>query len=95
MTLDSFYVATFHSVSQALRFEKLLQQRQLTVKMIPVPRIISSSCGIAARFALEDLEAVASLFTGGQAEADSVYHLTYPGKKVQAERIDGPWSAND
>jgi hypothetical protein len=85
--LESFHVATFHSVSQALRFEKLLQQRELQVKMIPVPRIISSSCGIAARFADEELPRVKALLIKGEAEAERVYHLTYPNKKLRAEQI--------
>jgi hypothetical protein len=89
--LESFHVATFHSVSQALRFEKLLQQEKIAVKMIPVPRILSSSCGIAARFGESDLPAVTSLFAGGYADAEGVYLLTYPGKKVSAQKLPGPW----
>jgi hypothetical protein len=91
--LDSFHVATFHSVSQALRFEKLLQEQGLEVKMIPVPRIVSASCGIAARFADEELPRVTALFTQGLAEAESIYHLTYPAKKIQAIEIKGPWNS--
>ena len=87
--MDSFHVATFHSVSQALRFEKLLQHNQLEVKIIPVPRIISSSCGIAARFPDDNLSAVTAILLRSETEAEAIYHLTYPKKKVQAERI---WS---
>ena len=52
--MDKYYVATFYSTSQALRFEKSMLQQALSVKMIPVPRIISSSCGLAARFTEAD-----------------------------------------
>jgi hypothetical protein len=89
--VESFHVATFHSVSQALRFEKLLVQRGLDIKMIPVPRVISSSCGIAARFNDDDLQPVRTILEAGEAEAEGLYHLTYPGKRIQAEQLQGPW----
>ena len=42
-------VATFHATYAVLKAEQLLQARGVSVKLIPVPRQISSNCGIAAR----------------------------------------------
>ncbi|NLM46316.1 MAG: DUF3343 domain-containing protein [Firmicutes bacterium] len=89
--MTTYYVASFHSVSQALRFEKLLQEKAIPVKMIPVPRLLSSSCGIAARFEADDYPKVASLLAAGGENAYEVYLFTSDGKNVQAERV---WKAN-
>ena len=85
--MDSFYVATFYSVTHALRFEKTLQIHSLDVKMIPVPRVISSSCGIAARFAPADIGAVNELLQSGAAEIEDLFRFSGEGKKMQAEHI--------
>ncbi|NLM51924.1 MAG: DUF3343 domain-containing protein [Firmicutes bacterium] len=90
--MTEYYVASFHNVSQALQFEKQLQTNKIDVKMIPVPRIISSSCGIAARFALEDFSQVLSLLETGVCEAQELYLFTHKNKKAQAQRV---WKAQD
>ena len=89
--MESFYVATFYSVSHALRFEKKLKSHNLDVAMIPVPRVISSSCGIAAKFSCVILPTVLDLLAQ-DLDAENVYCLSYEGKKVQAERLSGPWN---
>lgn len=89
--MTTYYVASFHSVSQALRFEKLLQAKAISVKMIPVPRLISSSCGIAARFEAADYPKAASLLNAEEGDAYEIYLFTSEGKNVQAERV---WKAN-
>jgi hypothetical protein len=89
--LDNYYVATFHSVSQALRFEKTMLSLNTPVKLIPVPRIISSSCGIAARFSPELLPEVTHRVESGEAELDDVFLFTWQGKKTVSEKITGPW----
>lgn len=43
---SSNYVILFKSVSYALKAEKILQQEGLPYKLIPVPKHISSDCGI-------------------------------------------------
>lgn len=59
---ESLTVFTFHTVSEALYFEKALKKEKLTVRLRPVPRMISSSCGTCAVIPQKDeapiLEAV-------------------------------------
>jgi uncharacterized SAM-binding protein YcdF (DUF218 family) len=43
-------VVLFHSVSHALRAERIAMRAGLEVKLIPVPRQFSSNCGTALRF---------------------------------------------
>jgi hypothetical protein len=89
--LENYYVATFHSVSRALRFEKMLLSQGVTVKLIPVPRVLSSSCGIAARFGEDVCPLIIELVQTGLAELEGVYRFTHLGKKAQAESCPGPW----
>lgn len=91
MTLEDYYVATFHSVSQALRFEKVLLTQGVTVKLIPVPRVLSSSCGIAARFDEDVFPGITELVQTGFAELERVYCFTHQGKRAQAHSCSGPW----
>ena len=51
---DSYGVILFHSTSGALRAEKLLKKKGIMYKIIPVPRHLSSDCGVCIRFASQD-----------------------------------------
>ncbi|MGE5454276.1 MAG: DUF3343 domain-containing protein, partial [Methylocystaceae bacterium] len=44
-----FGVITFDTTSQALKAEKLLQETDHIFVMIPTPREISASCGLAVK----------------------------------------------
>lgn len=46
---------TFHSVLDSLKFEKSVKNTSLDIQLVPVPREISSSCGVAALFT-QDME---------------------------------------
>ncbi|HQP30708.1 MAG TPA: DUF3343 domain-containing protein, partial [Deltaproteobacteria bacterium] len=48
----------FKSVSHALLAEKTLKAEGIPFKLIPVPRHISSDCGVCMRFAAHDRERV-------------------------------------
>ena len=45
-----YYVMLFKSVSYVLKAEKILKKEGLPHKLIPVPKYISSDCGICLRF---------------------------------------------
>ena len=46
----AYGVVLFYSVSGALLAEKLLKKEGIEYKLIPVPRHISSDCGVCIRF---------------------------------------------
>jgi hypothetical protein len=50
MSNDDFYVVLFQSVSQAMKAEKILIRAEIALKLIPVPKHISSDCGVCLRF---------------------------------------------
>lgn len=57
-------VVLFHSVSGALRAEKLLKKKGVAFKLIPVPRHLSSDCGVCIRFPSQDESQVREFLTG-------------------------------
>lgn len=53
-----YLVAMFASVSMVMKAEKILKAAGVPHKIIPVPRSISSDCGVCIRFLPEDRETV-------------------------------------
>lgn len=56
MTQNQYAVVVVYSTSHAIRIEKLLQGLGIACKLIPVPRQISSDCGVCVRLLQSDVE---------------------------------------
>lgn len=56
-----YAVILVDSTSLAMRIEKLMKKEGLTCKLIPVPRHLSSDCGVCVRILNQDSEATKSL----------------------------------
>jgi hypothetical protein len=54
-------VITFPSTHYALKAEKAFKKHSIEVKLIPVPRHISSDCGIALEFDCPDKEQISQI----------------------------------
>ncbi len=57
MNGESYAVILVYSTSHAMRIEKLLAEQGIACKMIPVPRQISSDCGVCIRILRADVAA--------------------------------------
>ena len=55
---QNYCVALFDSVSHVMKAEKILKNADIPHKLIPVPRSISSDCGVCLRFLPEQKDAV-------------------------------------
>ena len=64
METQRFIVFLFSSVSYTLKAEKILQERGIGYKLIPVPRHIGSDCGVCLRIAADRRDAVESALQG-------------------------------
>lgn len=53
MVKESDYVAIFHSIHRVLKAEKILKHHRVDFLLIPVPRQLTSDCGLALRFSPE------------------------------------------
>ncbi|HOP30999.1 MAG TPA: DUF3343 domain-containing protein [Spirochaetota bacterium] len=59
-----YYVVLFNSVSYALKSEKILKKENIPFKLIPVPKSISSDCGVCIRFTPENRGALINALEG-------------------------------
>jgi len=73
------YLATFFTHCGAVKYQNHLKKKSIPAELMPVPRKLSSSCGISARFEYvgdirsmisEDIETLYEI-------ADSNYKLIY------------------
>ncbi|MGC2062124.1 MAG: DUF3343 domain-containing protein [Thermodesulfovibrionales bacterium] len=69
-----YLAALFQSVSHVISAERILKEAQVPHKIIPVPRKISSDCGVCIRFLPEHSELLKITLTG-RAEAYTVQPL--------------------
>lgn len=65
-------VVTFHQLTDALMFEENAKKKEPEFRLIPVPRKISSSCGLAARTAMS-IEDVQKILDAEGIESDGIY----------------------
>ncbi|MBN1929991.1 MAG: DUF3343 domain-containing protein [Desulfobacterales bacterium] len=67
-----YQVVLFYSVSHTLRAEKLLKKEKIPIKVIPIPRHISSNCGVCIRFLEEHREQIEKALEG-RVDFDSIH----------------------
>lgn len=53
MVKEKDYIAIFHSIHRILKAEKILKREGVNFLLIPVPRQLTSDCGLALRFSPE------------------------------------------
>lgn len=75
MVSELDYVAIFHSIHRVLRAEQLLKQRKATFLLIPVPRKLTSDCGLALRIAPVHLTEVFNVLTEVDLLPPELYQL--------------------
>ena len=73
--MTQYGVVLFYTTSSAIRAEKLLKKEGYAVRLIPVPRHLSSDCGIALRFDWQQCEQVRSALAKAQVEIDAIHNL--------------------
>ena len=66
-------VVLFYSISSALRAEKLLKKEGIITKPIPVPRHLSSDCGICLRFEQSEEAQIKMILEEKQVEIQGVH----------------------
>lgn len=64
MTQEPFFVILFDSVSSTLLAEKLLKKQGVPFKIIPIPKNISSDCGVCIRFSSPERDRIETILAG-------------------------------
>lgn len=72
---EDFVVILVESTSQALHIEKLIQKQGIESKMIPVPRHLSSDCGVCVRINRSSIEKVKQIIREQNLEHASIEEL--------------------
>lgn len=75
MTSNAYAVIIVYSTSHAIRIEKLLQEMRVPCKLIPVPRQISSDCGVCVRIQRSDIEVAREAIDTAQVEIDGIHEI--------------------
>jgi hypothetical protein len=65
----------FHSTTGALQAEKRLKGKGIATKLIPVPRQLSSDCGVCLRFEQKDEPEVKSVLEEERIEIQGIRAL--------------------
>ncbi len=90
-----YYVATFYSTNYALKCEKILKKDSVNIKLIPVPRQVSSNCGLAARMDMDALSAFLKLLREGVIEVEDMYSVEKEGKSLLFTPLQNGEQNND
>lgn len=75
MEKRQYSVVLFYSTSSALQVEKLLKGMGIAVKLIPVPRQLSSDCGISLRFDRPDESLIRTILDNKQIETQGIHPI--------------------
>ncbi|MCG0276779.1 MAG: DUF3343 domain-containing protein [Thermosediminibacteraceae bacterium] len=76
-----YFIVTFPSVHYALRFESKMKDSGISFQLVPVPREISSGCGVAAKVKVADRKSLHDIIHNLQIEFDSIYLYKLPKEK--------------
>jgi len=71
----TYYVILVPSTSYAIRGEHVLNQAGIASKLIPVPRHLSSDCGVCIRVRAEDLAAAQQALDAAKVTYEGVYEF--------------------
>jgi hypothetical protein len=77
---------TFYSAFHAVRGEALLVRCGMRVRLVPTPREISSSCGVALQLACDDIPRALEVLAAGRVEVEATHH--YAGAARTSALLD-------
>ena len=75
MYRDRYAVILVFGTSHAIRAEHLLNRAQIACKMIPVPRHLSSNCGVCVRIERTDVDEARRALAQGKLEIESIHDI--------------------
>jgi hypothetical protein len=68
-------VILVYSTSHALRLESLLKAAGISCKLIPVPRHLSSDCGVCVRIERNNVTSAEKIVETGQLEIEGIHNI--------------------
>ncbi len=80
LTIDDFCVVTFPNTQSALQAEKILQEAKQVFILVPTPREISASCGLAVKCDCNNQKEILAVLQAHNVNYGEVHHLHRKGK---------------
>jgi hypothetical protein len=71
----SLGVVLFASTHFAIRAEKIAKEKGLAVKLVPVPRQLSSDCGVCLRFSWDQKSRIEEILNQAGVPRESIHCL--------------------
>lgn len=81
------YVISFESTHHAIKAEKEIKNNNITIKTIPTPREVSSSCGLSLKFDYNDLNRIKNIIYDNDLCIDGVFKIQKLKEGKVAKRI--------
>jgi hypothetical protein len=75
MSDNEYTVILVHSTSHALKAERALEKAGIECKLIPVPRQLSSDCGVCVRVELGDTKETCQILQSAHVEIEGVHQI--------------------
>lgn len=75
MKKETYTVIIVHATSHALKAEKIIRQKNIPCKLIPVPRQLSSDCGVCVRIDSADKDLAQQALEACRIEIDGLYNF--------------------
>ncbi|HEY9076435.1 MAG TPA: DUF3343 domain-containing protein [Anaerolineaceae bacterium] len=70
--MTGYHYILVYSTSHALQLEKLLNAAGVATRLVPVPRHLSSDCGVCLRISPEGLETSRQVIAGSRIEIQGI-----------------------
>lgn len=81
--IEVFNVISFESTHMAIKSEKLLLEEKLDIRVIPVPREITASCGLALKVELSSYDRAREVLKKNNIEISGFYSIRKEGLKKE------------
>jgi hypothetical protein len=75
MNRERYAVILVHGTSHAIRAEQLLHRAGISCKLIPVPRHLSSNCGVCLRVERAEREAARQVLEKARVEIEGIHDI--------------------
>ena len=86
--LKDYSIFTFVSTSQALKAERVLKEAAADFLIMPTPREISTSCGLAVKVAPSDQISCYKILMSQEVQVEAVYMIVEINGKTRSERVN-------
>lgn len=87
MLNKEMYIIAFDSTHHAIKAEKEIKNKKISVKTIPTPREVSVSCGLSIKFDYDDLNRIKDIIAEYNLSISGIYKIYRKDNRRFAEKL--------